>query len=92
MTNQSTTAPLPSMRTLAITTAIALGLAAVILVTTVLPAEYGIDPLGTGEALGLTAIARPEGKSNGAPSMIRTCDLLVRRLVQVLFLEGSSLV
>jgi len=31
-------------------------------------------------------------KSNGAPRTIRTFDLLVRRLVQVLFLEGSSLV
>ena len=59
MTSQETTAPLPSARTLAITTAAALVLAGVILVTTVLPAEYGIDPLGTGEALGLTAISRP---------------------------------
>jgi hypothetical protein len=59
MTTQSTSTPLPSTRTLAITTAIALLLAVVILVTTVLPAEYGIDPLGTGEALGLTAISRP---------------------------------
>jgi hypothetical protein len=59
MTTQSTTAPLPSTRTLAVTTVIALVVAAAILITTVLPAEYGIDPLGTGEALGLTAIARP---------------------------------
>jgi len=33
--------------------------AGVILITTVLPAEYGIDPVGTGRALGLTAIASP---------------------------------
>ena len=31
--------------------------AAIILVTAVLPAEYGLDPLGTGEALGLTPLA-----------------------------------
>lgn len=31
--------------------------AAILLVTVVLPAEYGIDPLGTGKSLGLTAIA-----------------------------------
>jgi hypothetical protein len=31
--------------------------AAVLLVTIVLPAEYGIDPLRTGSALGLTALA-----------------------------------
>jgi hypothetical protein len=59
MTRDSTTAPLPSTRTLAITTMAALVLAVVILITTVLPAEYGFDPLGTGGALGLTAIARP---------------------------------
>jgi hypothetical protein len=44
--------------------------AGVLLVTTVLPAEYGIDPTGMGEALGLTALnegsatqeqLRPEG-------------------------------
>jgi len=32
--------------------------AGVILFVAVLPAEYGIDPLGTGERLGLTALAR----------------------------------
>jgi len=31
--------------------------ATILLVTLVLPAEYGIDPLGTGKTLGLTAIA-----------------------------------
>jgi hypothetical protein len=39
--------------------AIAICGAAAVLVTLVLPAEYGIDPLGTGAALGLTAIAGP---------------------------------
>lgn len=38
-------------------TVAALGLAAVILVVAILPAEYGIDPLGTGRALGLTALS-----------------------------------
>lgn len=33
--------------------------AAVILVTVVLPAEYGIDPLGTGRVTGLTALSSP---------------------------------
>ena len=36
----------------------AVGVAAVILVTLVLPAEYGVDPLGTGEALGLLGLSR----------------------------------
>jgi hypothetical protein len=49
----------PSLATLSRTTAIALGVAGVILITAVLPAEYGIDPVGTGRWLGLTAIAAP---------------------------------
>jgi hypothetical protein len=36
--------------------AIAIVVAAIVLVTAVLPAEYGIDPLGTGAALGLSGI------------------------------------
>jgi hypothetical protein len=49
----------PSLGQLARTTAIALVVAALLLVALVLPAEYGIDPLGTGARLGLTAIASP---------------------------------
>ena len=58
-----TTAPppinVPSASRLAATTAIALAVAVGVLVTIVLPAEYGVDPLGTGERLGLTAMSRP---------------------------------
>src|SRR6185503_16518146 len=50
---------LPSKRQLTITTLAAMAVAAVILVTTVRPAEYGIDPTGAGTALGLTAMSRP---------------------------------
>jgi len=39
-------------------TLISLAVAAVVLVTVVLPAEFGIDPLGTGELLGLSGLAR----------------------------------
>jgi hypothetical protein len=53
------TAPAPTLATLARTTIIALIGAAILLITIVLPAEYGIDPLGTGARLGLTAIANP---------------------------------
>lgn len=38
-------------------TAVALIVAAAILVTAVLPAEYGLDPTGIGKALGLTALS-----------------------------------
>jgi hypothetical protein len=46
--------PLPSTRTLLRSTAIAAVVAAVILVTLVLPAEYAVDPTGIGRVLGLT--------------------------------------
>jgi hypothetical protein len=44
----------PSMRSLIKATIVALAIAAIVLVTAVLPAEYGIDPTGAGRALGLT--------------------------------------
>lgn len=49
---------LPSTRRLLKATLIAFGAAGVILVTTVLPAEYGIDPTGIGARLGLDALAQ----------------------------------
>ncbi len=45
---------LPSKAQLNRATLIAVGVAAVLLVTTVLPAEYGIDPTGWGRVIGLT--------------------------------------
>ena len=39
-------------------TAVALLVAALLLVTVVLPAEYGIDPIGAGAALGLLGLAQ----------------------------------
>ena len=57
-TEPQTPAP-PSLSTLAKTTAIALVTAGALLVTVVLPAEYAIDPIGTGRLLGLTEIASP---------------------------------
>ncbi len=49
----------PSKAKLAWATLAALLVAGVVLVTTVLPAEYDIDPLGTGEALGLRVLSAP---------------------------------
>jgi hypothetical protein len=45
---------LPSSRALLRSTAIAAGVALLLLVTVVLPAEYAIDPTGVGRVLGLT--------------------------------------
>ena len=47
----------PSVRKILLATAGAAVVAAVILTTAVLPAEYGLDPLGTGRLLGLTDLA-----------------------------------
>ena len=49
---------LPSKKTLNRATLIALGVAAVLLVTVVLPAEYGVDKTGVGRLLGLTEMGR----------------------------------
>lgn len=45
---------LPSTRALVRSTLIALAVAAAVLLTVVLPAEYGVDPTRIGRALGLT--------------------------------------
>ena len=49
-----TQAELPTKKQLNRATLIAAGVSAVLLVTTVLPAEYGYDPTGVGRVLGLT--------------------------------------
>lgn len=49
----------PSGRRLLVTSLIAVGGAALALVTVVLPAEYGIDPTGVGDVLGLTSMGAP---------------------------------
>jgi hypothetical protein len=49
---------LPSTRTLLRSTVIAAAVATTLLVTVVLPAEYGIDPTGIGGVLGLTEMGK----------------------------------
>lgn len=45
---------------IALATAAAMFVAGILLITVILPAEYGVDPVGTGGALGLTEIAAAE--------------------------------
>ena len=52
--NKSSSSDLPSVAKLIKSTVVAIVLAAIILVTAVLPAEYGLDPTGVGNLLGLT--------------------------------------
>jgi hypothetical protein len=49
---------LPSARTLLRSTLLSLAVAAVLLVGVVLPAEYGVDPVGIGRILGLAEMGR----------------------------------
>ena len=67
----------PSTRSLLMATAVALVAAAIVLVTAVLPAEYGIDPLGTGKALGLDQLFAAEQEVNAAaaaPATVAPAD------------------
>ena len=66
----------PSKTKLAWATLAALLAAGVVLVTTVLPAEYDIDPLGVGEVLGLRVLSR--GSANGVIP-VRSDGLLAAR-------------
>jgi len=60
----------PSKTALAKATGMALLVALLLLFTTVLPAEYGFDPLRTGAALGLTGISKAgETKGRAAPAI-----------------------
>ncbi len=65
----------PSKKALAKATGIALAVALLLLFMTVLPAEYGVDPLKTGAALGLTGIAKAgdaNAKGRAAPAPVQT--------------------
>jgi hypothetical protein len=44
---------IPSARSLLLATVLSAVVAAILLVTVILPAEYGVDPIGAGRALGL---------------------------------------
>tara|TARA_B100001093_G_scaffold517349_1_gene598660 strand:- start:695 stop:1261 length:567 start_codon:yes stop_codon:yes gene_type:complete len=50
----------PSLKTILIATAAALGVGTLVLVVAIFPAEFGVDPLGTGRLLGLTALSADE--------------------------------
>ena len=62
-----TPSQIPSAKTLASASALALLAALVILLTAVLPAEYGIDPLGSGKLLGFSAMSRSAASQPAPP-------------------------
>lgn len=50
----------PARKNILIASLVALGVAALLLVTVILPAEFGVDPLGTGRLTGLNALSNAE--------------------------------
>jgi hypothetical protein len=58
----------PSRKRIAVAAAVALIVAGTVLVAAVLPAEFGIDPLGTGKALGLNDLYDAAANPNLSPS------------------------
>jgi len=58
---------LPSTARILKATLIAFLVAVVIVVTAILPAEYGVDPLGTGAALGLLSLSKADVKQPETP-------------------------
>lgn len=72
--------PHPSVKSLLKATVVAIIVAALVLVTTVLPAEYGIDPTGIGTKLGLTRLGEASsdtstGVSNAVEELQPTADV-----------------
>lgn len=59
--------PVRSSRQLLVSTAVAAAVASLLLVTIVLPAEYGLDPLRTGRLLGLSQMSSGTGAAPAAP-------------------------
>ncbi len=62
------TRPVPSLRQLGKATVIAVLAAGAILMTAVLPAEYGVDPTGVGKLLGLTAMSSTDAPEQSPPA------------------------
>jgi hypothetical protein len=69
MTTDTLKTNVPSIKALLTATVVALVVAGAILVAFVLPAEYGIDPLHTGRALGLTALSNANQAAEARPAI-----------------------
>ena len=58
---------LPSSKSLFKATGVAAVIGGVVLVTTILPAEYGIDPTGLGQTMGLTLLSQANAAESTQP-------------------------
>jgi hypothetical protein len=66
----------PSTAKIVTATVIALIVASVILIVVVLPAEYGIDPLGTGKRFGLTDLGRASARPVSPVDAARAAEIV----------------
>ena len=84
----------PSLKKLFTATAIAALAAGAILIAFVLPAEYGIDPLHTGRALGLTDLAganeAPATKPAAAPAVQASSNESRRTFINPVLVPAAS--
>lgn len=81
--NTHNTHPLPTLPQLTKATGVALAAAAAILISTVLPAEHGIDPTGIGKALGLTTLSASSGEAASAQVPAASAAALPSRPAEV---------
>lgn len=93
MFNSQAPAPgeLPSSKQLVKSTVMAAAVAAVILVTVVLPSEYGIDPTGTGSVLGLTEMGEIKTQLAEEADLKKTQEVQVPATTRASPQQGSSL-
>lgn len=69
---------LPTTRQLNRATLVAAGVASIILVTAILPGEYGIDPTGIGHAFGLTEMGKvKQAEGSASAEAADTGDILL---------------
>lgn len=64
--------PVQSVKTLVLSSLIAVVIAAVLLIIVVLPAEYGIDPTGLGRSMGLTVLSDLGNSQNQQSTSLQT--------------------
>ncbi len=83
-------ADLPSTNQLVRSTLIAAGVAGVILVTAVLPGEYGVDPTGVGRLLGLTQMGEIKQQLAADAEADATAATVVPEAAPVAVSESAS--
>lgn len=76
--NKQNTHPLPTLTQLFKATGIAVLVAGAILITTVLPAEFGIDPTGVGKVIGLTALSATNAEAAKLPGNLAAAAPVVQ--------------